>query len=92
VTQVPVDVCDSTDCTPLHCAAALGDAALVTALLKAGAQPGAHDAEGLMPLHLAVRGTNHPAWEEHSMSDPHAHRLTADIQLHVPHSCLIGRP
>ena len=64
---MPVDVCDSTDCTPLHCAAALGDAALVTALLKAGAQPGAHDAEGLTPLHLAVRGANQPAWKEHSM-------------------------
>lgn len=46
---------DHSDCTPLHCAAALGDAALVKALLKAGAHPGARDAEGLTALHLAVR-------------------------------------
>ncbi len=43
------------ECTPLHCAAALGDAAVTTRLLKAGASPRARDAEGLTPLHLAVR-------------------------------------
>jgi ankyrin repeat protein len=53
--EVNLEAGDHSDCTPLHCAAALGDSALVKALLKAGALPGGRDAEGLTALHLAVR-------------------------------------
>ncbi len=53
--QVNLDACDYVECTALHVASALGDAPLATRLLKAGASPRARDAEGLTPLHLAVR-------------------------------------
>ena len=57
--EVNLEAVDHSDCTPLHCAAALGDTALVKALLKACAHPGARDAEGLTALHLAVRILTH---------------------------------
>ena len=53
--RVNVEAVDYVECSALHCAAALGEAALATRLLKAGASPRARDAEGLTALHLAVR-------------------------------------
>ena len=53
--RVHLEACDHVECTALHCAAALGEAQLTLRLLKAGASPRARDAEGLTPLHLAVR-------------------------------------
>jgi hypothetical protein len=41
--------------TPLHRAALAGDRALVDSLLRAGADPGAHDDPGAQPLHYAAR-------------------------------------
>jgi hypothetical protein len=52
--QVLLESSDYTEASPLHCAAALGDAESCVQLLKAGANPRARDAEGLCPLHLAV--------------------------------------
>jgi hypothetical protein len=41
--------------TPLHVAVAAGDAAVVRALLEAGAQPDARTESGTTPLHLALQ-------------------------------------
>ncbi len=59
--RVNVEAVDHVECTALHCAAALGDDALTTRLLKAGASPRARDAEGLTALHLAVSAAAMPA-------------------------------
>ena len=58
--RVNLEAVDHVECTALHCAAALGDDALTTRLLKAGASPRARDAEGLTALHLAVRAAAMP--------------------------------
>lgn len=55
VAQVDLNACNYVESTALACAAALGDLASVKRLLRAGASPRACDAEGLSPLHLAVR-------------------------------------
>ena len=50
----PVDAPDVHGATPLHAAAARGQAGAMQALLRAGAAAGAAAADGTTPLHLAA--------------------------------------